>query len=43
MEVFSDLFNDLTGWLTIAILVFVLSMMAYLVNMMIKKSKGGDS
>lgn len=43
MEVFSNLFNDLTGWLTIGILVFMISMMAYLANMIIKKSKGDGS
>jgi len=40
MEVFADLFNDLTGWLTIAILVFVISMMVYFANMIISKAKG---
>lgn len=30
MEVFADLFNDLTGWLTIGILGFVIIMMGYL-------------
>lgn len=40
MRVFSDLFNDMTGWLTIGILVFVLVMMAYLFSMFIKKSRG---
>ena len=43
MEVFGDLFNDLTGWLTIGILVFMISMMAYLTSMFISKSKGDDN
>lgn len=43
MEVFADLFNDLTGWLTIAILAFMIGMMAYLANMFISKSKGDGS
>lgn len=30
MEVFADLFNDLTGWLTIAILASVFIIMGYL-------------
>lgn len=42
MEVFSNLFNDLTGWLTIGILLFVLVMMAYLFSMFINKSAGND-
>ena len=40
MEVFANLFNDLTGWLTIGILVFMLGMMGYLATMFISKSKG---
>jgi len=43
MEVFANLFNDLTGWLTIAILVSVLAMMGVFVNMMVKKSRGDGS
>lgn len=43
MEVFSNLFNDLTGWLTIGIITFMIAMMAYLANMMIKKSRGDGS
>ena len=43
MEVFANLFNDLTGWLTIAILVSVLTMMGVFVNMIVKKSKGDGS
>ena len=43
MEVFSNLFNDLTGLLTIGIIVFMLVMMAYLFTMFISKSsKGGE-
>ena len=41
MEVFGNLFNDLTGWLTIGIVVFMLGMMTYLFSMFIRKSKGG--
>ncbi len=37
MEVFSDLFNDFTGWLTLGVIVF---MLAYLFTMFISKSKG---
>ncbi len=43
MEVFGDLFNDLTGWLTIGILIFMIGMMAFLTNMIIKKSRGDGS
>lgn len=38
MEVFANLFNDLMGWLTIGILVFMLVMMGYLFKMFIYKS-----
>jgi hypothetical protein len=41
MDVFTNLFNDLTGWLTVGILVFMLVMMAFLFSMFIKKSAGG--
>jgi cbb3-type cytochrome oxidase subunit 3 len=41
MGVFGELFNDLTGMLTIGIIVFMLVMMAYLFSMFINKSKGG--
>jgi len=42
MGVFGELFNDLTGWLTIGIIVFMLVMMTYLFSMFIdKSSKGG--
>jgi hypothetical protein len=42
MEVFSNLFGDLTGLLTIGIIVFMLVMMAFLFTMFISKSKKGD-
>jgi hypothetical protein len=42
MDVFSNLFNDLTGWLTVGILVFMLVMMGYLFSMFISKSAGHD-
>lgn len=43
MKVFSDLFNDFTGLLTIGVIVFMLVMMAYLFSMFISKSsKGGE-
>lgn len=42
MNVFSELFNDLTGWLTVGIVVFMLVMMAYLFTMFINKSAGDD-
>jgi hypothetical protein len=38
MEVFSNLFDNLMGWLTIGIVVFMLVMMAYLFSMFINKS-----
>jgi len=37
MGVFGELFNDLTGWLTVGIIVFML-MMGYLFSMFINKS-----
>ncbi len=40
MEVFGNLFSDLTGLLTLGIIVFMLVMMAYLFSMFISKSKG---
>ncbi|HEB82720.1 MAG TPA: DUF3149 domain-containing protein [Gammaproteobacteria bacterium] len=40
MRVFSELFNDMTGWLTVGVIVFMLVMMAYLFSMFIKKSRG---
>ena len=42
MDVFSELFNDLTGWLTIGIIIFMLVMMAYLFSMFINKSAKDD-
>jgi hypothetical protein len=39
MKIFADLFNDFTGWLTVAVIVFMLVMMAYLFSMFISKSK----
>lgn len=43
MDVFSNLFNDFTGWLTIGIIVFMLVMMAFLFTMFINKSsKDGE-
>ena len=42
MSVFGELFNDLTGWLTIGVLVFML-MMAYLFSMFINKSAKHDN
>ncbi len=43
MGVFGELFNDLTGWLTIGIILFMLVMMAFLFSMFINKSSGGDN
>jgi hypothetical protein len=42
MDIFSNLFNDLTGWLTVGILLFMLVMMAFLFGMFINKSAGHD-
>lgn len=42
MGVFSELFNDLTGWLTIGIIVFMLVMMAYLFSMFINNANKGE-
>jgi cbb3-type cytochrome oxidase subunit 3 len=42
MKVFSDLFSDMTGLLTIGIIVFMLVMMAYLFSMFISKSSKGE-
>ncbi len=42
MEVFGNLFNDLTGWLTVGIIVFMLVMMAYLFSMFIGKMNKGE-
>jgi hypothetical protein len=38
MSVFGELFNDLTGWLTVGIILFMLVMMAFLFSMFINKS-----
>ncbi len=43
MGVFGELFNDLTGWLTIGIILFMLVMMAFLFSMFINKSSGDDN
>jgi len=42
MNIVNELFNDLTGWLTVGIIVFMLAMMAYLFSMFINKSAGDD-
>jgi len=42
MDVFSNLFNDLTGWLTVGIILFMLVMMGYLFSMFINKSAHHD-
>lgn len=42
MGIFNDLFSDLTGWLTIAIIVFMLLMMAYLFTTFIRKASKGE-
>lgn len=42
MNVFSELFNDLTGWLSVGIIIFMLLMMAYLFSMFINKSASDD-
>ena len=41
MEVFANLFNDLTGWLTIGIIVFMIAMMGYLFSIFFGSS-GSD-
>jgi len=38
MDVFTSLFDDFTGWLTIGIIIFMLVMMGYLFSMFINKS-----
>ncbi|MBT8118702.1 MAG: DUF3149 domain-containing protein [Gammaproteobacteria bacterium] len=40
MNIFSELFNDLTGWLTVGIILFMLLMMAFLFSMFVNKSAG---
>jgi hypothetical protein len=42
MKVFSDLFSDMTGLLTVGIIVFMLVMMAFLFTMFIRKSSKGE-
>lgn len=42
MSVFGELFNDLTGWLTVGIIVFMLVMMTFLFSMFINKSSKHD-
>jgi hypothetical protein len=41
MSVFSELFNDITGWLAINVIVFILVMMACLFSLFISKSAKG--
>jgi hypothetical protein len=38
MQVFSALFQDFMGWLTLGILAFMLVMMTFLISMFISKS-----
>ncbi len=42
MGVFGDLLNDLTGWLTIGTMVFMLVMMAYIFGMIVSKINKGE-
>ena len=42
MTVFSELFNDFTGWLTVGVILFMLVMMGYLFSMFISKSGNGN-
>ena len=42
IDVFSELFNDLTGWLSVGIIIFMLLMMTYLFSMFINKSASDD-
>ena len=42
MEVFSELFDDMTGWLTVGIILVMLVMMGYLFSMFINKSAKHD-
>ena len=42
MGVFGELFNDLTGWLTVGVIVFMLVMMTFLFGMFISKSSKDD-
>ena len=43
MEVFANLFDDLTGWLTMGIIVFMLVMMAFLFTLFFGGSGKKDS
>ena len=43
MGVSGELFNDLIGWLTIGIILFMLVMMAFLFSLFINKSSGSDN
>ncbi|HHJ35096.1 MAG TPA: DUF3149 domain-containing protein [Gammaproteobacteria bacterium] len=42
MGVFGELFNDMTGWLTVGVILFMLVMMGYLFSMFISKSAKKD-
>jgi hypothetical protein len=42
MKIFGDLFSDMTGLLTIGIIVFMLVMMVYLFSMFIRKASKGE-
>ncbi len=42
MEVFGALFNDLTGWLTVGIVMFMIAMMIYLFSMFVSKATKGE-
>ena len=42
MNIFNELFNDLTGWLTVGIIVFMLVMTAFLFSMFINKSSSNE-
>ena len=43
MEVFANLFNDLTGWLTMRIIAFMIIMMAFLFTLFFGGSGKKDS
>lgn len=43
MEVFANLFNDLTGWLTMGIITFMIVMMAFLFTLFFGASGKKDS
>ncbi len=42
MKVFSDLFSDFTGLLTVGIIAFMLVMMIYLFSMFVSKANKGE-